>query len=122
MNIFYNLAFLLLLRFSFSSNQALELPQSPPLPDSEQEQKSDKAGAANIVFKSTDGGHTWQDISEGLPENLQGTGIKRDGFFANDRGLYLLAGNGIYHTKPNSTGPFWEKEVFPGKQGRHYPW
>jgi len=37
----------------------------------------------NIVFKSTDGGQTWQDISEGLPENLQ-----RDGFFANESGLY----------------------------------
>lgn len=25
----------------------------------------------NIVFKSTDGGQTWQDISKGLPENLR---------------------------------------------------
>ena len=27
-----------------------------------------KSGPVNIVFKSTDGGQTWQDISEGLPD------------------------------------------------------
>jgi photosystem II stability/assembly factor-like uncharacterized protein len=71
---------------------------------------------ANIVFKSTDGGQTWQDISEGLPEKLQREGMQSDGFFANDSGLYLRAGNGIYHSEPNSTTPFWTKEIFPGKQ------
>src|SRR5260221_1487542 len=65
-------------------------------------------GVANIAFKSTDGGQTWQDISEGLPENLQ-----RDGFFANESGLYLRAGKGLYHNKPNYTAPFWTKEIFP---------
>jgi photosystem II stability/assembly factor-like uncharacterized protein len=120
MNI-YNLAFLLLFQFSFAFDQALEFPQSSPLPGSQQEQKRDKAGAANIVFKSTDGGQTWQDISEGLPENLQGDGVQRDGFFANDSGLYLRAGNGIYHSKPNSTAPFWKKEIFSDKQGSIAP-
>ncbi len=71
---------------------------------------------ANIIFKSTDGGQTWQDISEGLPEKLQKEGIWRDGFFANDRGLYLRTGNGIYHSEPNSTTPFWTKEIFTGNQ------
>lgn len=71
---------------------------------------------ANIVFKSTDGGQTWQDISEGLPEKLQREGMQSDGFFANDSGLYIRAGNGIYHSKPNSATPFWTKEIFPGKQ------
>ena len=70
MNIIYNLAFLLLFQF-LSCDQALEFPQSSPLPDSQQKQKRDKAGAANIVFKSTDGGQTWQDISEGLPEPVK---------------------------------------------------
>jgi photosystem II stability/assembly factor-like uncharacterized protein len=122
MNIIYSLAFLLLFQFSFVCDQALEFPQSFPLPDSQQEQKRDKAGAANIVFKSTDGGQTWQDISEGLPENLQGDdGFQRDGFFANDSGLHLRAGNGIYHSKPNSAAPFWKKEIFPDKQGSIAP-
>ncbi|MES2731008.1 MAG: exo-alpha-sialidase [Bacteroidota bacterium] len=78
------------------------------------------AGVKNIVFKSTDGGQTWQDMSEGLPENLQG-----DAFFAHESELYLRTGNGIYHSKPNSTAPFWKKEIFldehssiaPGKTG-----
>jgi hypothetical protein len=35
------------------------------------------AGIVNIIFKSTDGGQTWQDISKGLPENLQREGVWR---------------------------------------------
>ena len=120
MNI-YILAFLLLFQFPFAFDQALEFPQSSPLPDSQQKQKRDKAGAANIIFKSTDGGQTWQDISEGLPENLQADDFDRDGFVVNDSGLYLRAGNGIYHSKPNSTAPFWKKEIFPDKQGSIAP-
>jgi len=75
-----------------------------------------KSGPVNIVFKSADGGQTWQDISEGLPENLQGEGVWSNGLFANDRGLYLRAGNGVYHNEPNSTTSFWTKELFPGGQ------
>ncbi|MFN8346326.1 MAG: exo-alpha-sialidase [Spirosomataceae bacterium] len=71
---------------------------------------------ANVIFKSTDGGQTWQDISKGLPENLQKAGVPRDGFIANDRGFYLLAGNGVYHSEPNATTSFWTKEIFPGHQ------
>jgi photosystem II stability/assembly factor-like uncharacterized protein len=121
MNSIYNLAFLLFFQFSLAFDQALEFPQSSPLPDSQQKQKSDKAGATNIIFKSTDGGQTWQDISEGLPENLQEDDFERDGFFANDNGLYLRAGNGIYHSEPNSTAPFWQKEIIPDKQGSIAP-
>lgn len=79
--------------------------------------KEGKSSAiVNIIFKSADGGQTWQDISEGLPEKLQREGVWRDGLFANDRGLYLRAGNGVYHSEPNSTTPFWTKEIFPGTQ------
>ncbi|MCE6988620.1 exo-alpha-sialidase [Dyadobacter sp. CY323] len=110
---FHNLAFLLLFQFSFAFDQALKFPQSSSLPDSKQKQKSDKAVAANIIFKSADGGQTWQDISEGLPVNLLEDGIPRDGFLANDSGIYLRTGNGMYYSKPNSTAPFWEKEISP---------
>jgi photosystem II stability/assembly factor-like uncharacterized protein len=121
MNINYSLAFLLLFQFSFPFDRALEFPQSSRLPVIEQKQKCDKTEAANLIFKSTDGGQTWQDISEGLPENLQEDGFERDGLFANDSGLYLRAGNGLYHSKPNSTAPFWKKEIFPDKQGSIAP-
>jgi photosystem II stability/assembly factor-like uncharacterized protein len=75
-----------------------------------------KTGLLNIVFRSTDGGQTWQNISKGLPENLQREGVWSNGLFANDRGLYLRAGNGVYHSEANSTTTFWTKEAFPGKQ------
>ena len=71
---------------------------------------------ANIIFKSTDGGQTWQDISKGLPEKLQREGVWSNGLFANDSGLYLRVGDGVYHNEPNSTTTFWTKEAFPGKQ------
>jgi len=75
-----------------------------------------KSGLLNIVFRSADGGETWQSISEGLPENLQREGVWINGLFANDRGLYLRAGNGVYHSDPNSTTLFWTKEIFRGEQ------
>jgi photosystem II stability/assembly factor-like uncharacterized protein len=74
------------------------------------------AGIVNIIFKSVDGGQTWQDISQGLPEKLQKEGIPGNGFIANDHGIYLRAGNGVYHSEPNAKTAFWTKEIFPGKQ------
>jgi photosystem II stability/assembly factor-like uncharacterized protein len=116
----HSLAFLLLFQIPFAGNDALEFLTAPNT-DSQQKLNRDKSGTVNIVFKSTDGGQTWQDISEGLPENLQGDDLQRDGFFANNSGVYLRAGNGIYHTKPNSTAPFWKEEIFPGKHGSIAP-
>ncbi|HEX6169705.1 MAG TPA: hypothetical protein VFZ33_08430, partial [Chitinophagaceae bacterium] len=63
-----------------------------PITDSQQKLNKNKPGVANIVFKSTDGGQSWQDISEGLPgDKLEGS------LFVNDRGFYLRTGNYIYH-------------------------
>ena len=67
MNI-YILAFLLL----FTVSSATLLTNSRP------GSKREIAGPAKIVFKSTDGGQTWQDISKGLPENLRKDGIRGD--------------------------------------------
>ncbi|HPH86540.1 MAG TPA: hypothetical protein PLC48_13815 [Ferruginibacter sp.] len=122
MKIIYNLAFLwyipimsgLLFQF-LSCNQAPEFPQASQLADSLQNEKRDKTGTANIVFKSTDGGQTWQDISDGLPEPaIDEYAYGRNAFFANDNGLWLADGNGIYHTQPNLTAPFWNKAFLPG--------
>ena len=110
----FNIAFLLLFQLSFVLDRALEYPKSSPVPASQLKQKSDKAVAVNIIFKSTDGGQTWQDISAGLPENLQEEGIQRDGFVEKDSELYIRTGNEIYRSKPNSTDPSWKKEVFRG--------
>lgn len=114
MNI-YILAFLLLFTVSSSS---LLLNRHP-------DPKTEKAGTAKIVFKSTDGGQTWQDISKGLPEKLGQNGIRGNSIFANDKGLFLKVGSELYHSTPNATAPFWTKEIFhdeqrsiaPGKSG-----
>jgi photosystem II stability/assembly factor-like uncharacterized protein len=99
---------------------ALFLLNSFVLKEKEAKKKLLKEGKsseiANIIFKSVDGGQTWQDISKGLPEKLQREGIWREGLIETDGGLYLRAGNGVYHSEPNSTTSFWTKEIFPGKQ------
>ena len=117
----FSLTFLLLLLFPFASEVAVEFPALSPIVDSPQKLNWNKPGVVNIVFKSTDGGQTWQDISRGLPENLQAEDIRRDGFFANEGGLYVRTENGIYHSKPTATGSFWEKEIFPDKLGSIAP-
>lgn len=111
----YSLAFLLLFQFPFVCDEALEFVTSSPVADSQQKLNGNKPGVANIVFKSTDGGQTWRDISEGLPEivGYEEDGTHLDDFFADDRGLYLSAGNWIYHNTPNSTSSFWSKEILP---------
>ncbi len=121
MNTIHNLAFLCLCQSLFVSDQAIQFQESSTLLNCPQEQKSGKAGVANIVFKSTDGGETWQDISEGLPENLKND-LWRDDFFADENGLYLRAyKDGIYHNKINSAAPFWQKERSPIEQGSLAP-
>jgi photosystem II stability/assembly factor-like uncharacterized protein len=82
----------------------------------------EKAGEkTNIVFKSTDGGQTWQDISKGLPENLRADSILGNSFFANDKGLFLRVGNGLYHSTVNATAPFWTKDIFPDEHNSSVP-
>lgn len=75
-----------------------------------------KPEPVNVVYKTSDGGQTWQDISAGLPENWQ-----RGDFFANDSGLYVTVGNWICRSKPNSYAPFWEKRIFPVKHSSLTP-
>lgn len=107
MKIICNLAVLFLFQL-LSCKEAPEPPQPSPLPVSQQKQKIDKTGTANRIFRSADGGQTWQDISEGLPgDKLEGS------LFVNDRGFYLRSGKYIYHNNPNNKAPFWEKEIFP---------
>jgi photosystem II stability/assembly factor-like uncharacterized protein len=79
-----------------------------------------KKALRNTVFKSTDGGQTWQDIGKGLPGNLREVGIRGDSIFANDKGLFLRVGNEIYHSTANGTAPFWTKEILPDSEPRDF--
>ena len=118
-----NLAFLLLFLFLFACHGAIESPQSSHhLTDNLHNQKTDTTATANLVFRSADGGQTWQDISNGLPEPVKDDyGVGRNVFYADDNGLYLTDGNWIYHSNTNSTAPFWTKDIFPDKYSNIAP-
>ncbi len=64
-----------------------------------------KAEATNIIFQSKDGGRTWQDISQSLPENQ----LPQE-FFAGQSDLYLRIKDAIYRSQNNLTTPVWKKE------------
>jgi photosystem II stability/assembly factor-like uncharacterized protein len=67
--------------------------------------KSAETTATNILYQSTDGGQTWQDISNGLPINEQ-----PEDFFAGESDLYLKVKNVLYRSKSNLKTPVWKKE------------
>ena len=69
-------------------------------------------GASSVLFQSNDGGHTWQDISRGLPELEQ-----PEGFFAGPSEVYLLTNGVLYRSKSNLKTPVWEKENVPVLKG-----
>ena len=122
MKIIYNLALLFIFQCFSSCDQTVKLPQSASLTDSQQVKKSNTTAEANIVFRSTDGGQTWQDISEGLPKPVKGDSVvSRNVSFADDNGLYLISGNWLYHTTSNNTTSFWTKEIFPDEHSSISP-
>ena len=84
------------------------------IPAAHRSHNAEKITPAKIVFKSADGGQTWQDISQGLPENLQADSIRGSDFFANEKGLYLRFGNSRYHSIAGGKAPHWTKEVLTG--------
>ncbi len=100
-----HLAFLIFFLCFSACNHAVELPAADILAVT-QKQKCTPAEAENIVFQSADGGQTWQDISSGLPKNLQAEGL-----FAKDGALYLRAGNSLFYSKPNCNSSSWKKET-----------
>lgn len=117
----YSLTFLLLFGL-LACNQSSEVSHASLLPGNQQKLKRDKAADANIVYKSADGGQTWQDISKGLPQPAKDDdGVGRNVSFADDNGLYFTAGNGLYHSKSNATAPFWIKEIFPDEHSSITP-
>ena len=64
-----------------------------------------ETGATDIIFQSKDGGQTWQDISQGLPEKEQ-----PEEFFAGESDVYLRVNKVMYHSRSNLKTPLWEKE------------
>ncbi|MFZ1750504.1 MAG: sialidase family protein, partial [Saprospiraceae bacterium] len=65
--------------------------------------------ASNIIFQSTDGGQTWQDISAGLPMHMEA-----DRFFANDNDIFLTSAHGLYHISSANNDQVWKQQTSPG--------
>ena len=94
-----------------SGDPALEYPPSSPtkilksITSKPITTNNVEPGATNIIYQSKDGGQTWQDISQGLPENEQ-----PEGFFAGESDVYLRVKDEMYRSKSNLKTPVWEKE------------
>lgn len=109
----YSLFVALVFPFFFSCKNAVKDATASPLADSLQTQKAAPTSTASIVFTSADGGQSWQDISNGLPESVNNDYLTGNVFFADESGLYLANRNTIYHTAPNAGTPFWTKALLP---------
>ncbi|MDP1814221.1 MAG: exo-alpha-sialidase [Leadbetterella sp.] len=66
----------------------------------------------NVIFQSVDYGNTWQDISNGLPANLENTEL-----FVNNNGLFYYSEKEMYHRNANVLLPGWKKEYAVDKLG-----
>jgi photosystem II stability/assembly factor-like uncharacterized protein len=101
-------AMLLFCVSAFACQQPAESPQSA------RSRQKTAAEDAIMVFTSVDGGAHWQDISAGLPKPVKDSAeTRRNIAFADQTGLYLTDGNGLYHHAPGATAPFWTKESIP---------
>ncbi|MBL0744636.1 sialidase family protein [Chryseolinea lacunae] len=106
-------------------NQASDLMSSDSVIRVKPRSTGIKPVTTKIVFKSVDGGRTWQDITEGLPNYSGEKGFVIGGGFATNNGFYLRTGDGLFFDKQNSTVPDWTKKIlsgnhvgiFPGKTG-----
>lgn len=73
--------------------------------------KNPKKSATNIVFKSTDGGQTWDDLSIGLPAEISVTDI-----LINNDQIYLASDLGIFHGSASFMPQDWENNILTGER------
>ncbi len=74
--------------------------------------RTNSTGVKNVIFQSVDYGKTWQDISYGLPANLENTEL-----FVNNNGLFFHTEKEMYHRNANVLAPGWKKEYSVNKLG-----
>lgn len=109
-----HLTFLFSILSLFSSDPARKYSRSSPetneipLSDDSVLANDAEAIATNILLQSKDGGQTWQDMSQWLPEKE----IPLD-FFAGETDVYVRGEYTMYRSKSNLTIPVWEKENVP---------
>lgn len=61
----------------------------------------------NIIFKTSDGGTTWDDVSAGLPQKFDAWSI-----FASKEEVLLGHEKGIFSASTFSSTPQWQKEIY----------
>jgi photosystem II stability/assembly factor-like uncharacterized protein len=97
---------LLSISFLISCNQLNDYPIHQHGEKTTVEKEKQPIGSG-ILFQSTDQGKTWQDISKGLPSNLE-----PNDFIANESGLYIPNGVNMFHGKLENKDLIWNKETF----------
>lgn len=60
-----------------------------------------------VVFRSVDGGINWQDLSAGLPTDMQVSDV-----YAGEREILLASNNGLFYLDASFVVPKWRKENF----------
>ena len=112
--------------FACQQNQLKLHPQEANLGTSTScQQAPEKAppSAANVIFQSSDGGQTWQDISAGLPEKSEPGGV------STDRGeVFVNYDSKLYRSNSGAATPAWQQDflleeriggISPGKTGAY---
>ncbi len=64
------------------------------------------AKPSKFIFQSADAGKTWQDMSAGLPSDVQGGRL-----FVSGKYVMLNAENGLFHTAIQSGSPDWKENI-----------
>jgi photosystem II stability/assembly factor-like uncharacterized protein len=103
---------LVLIPFFLNCNQVVDFKATAITANHVNPVKETIAEATNVVLQSTDNGKSWQDISRGLPDNMENYD-----FIANDKGLYIPTSTEMYYRVPNASTPNWNKELFRMKMG-----
>lgn len=79
--------------------------ENPFLKPSLQLLKSGSLSGSNVIFQSLDYGKTWQDISNGLPAQMEDPE-----FFTNNNKLFIHSKDEMYVRNSNTLSPAWEKD------------
>lgn len=82
-----------------------EVPENVTSTETKLVEPTKESEAPGVLLQSKDGGQTWQDVSEGLPENA-----KQFGLTGGASELYLHGDGVMYRSKSNLRTPLWEKE------------
>lgn len=70
-----------------------------------------RASTTGIIFRSTDGGQSWQDVSVGLPEKMAVSCV-----FSTDGEVFIGSESGLYRRGVSPIAGAWKKEFFPNEK------